>query len=73
MKRYENVLDLKRQSGNRWNAAGITGREAIRLYEMARGIEKILDKKSLWVRHRRSLQLARDTIMQTLSDAGRLK
>lgn len=73
MKRYEKVLNLDRQAGNRWNAAGITAREAIQLYEMWKKLDKIASKKNLWVRHERMLRETQDNIREILDNAGRLK
>ena len=73
MKRYEKVLNLSRQTGNRWQAAGITAREAIQLYEMWKKMEKIRTKPKLWVSHEKDLEQARRRILRVLGMAGRLK
>jgi ABC-type branched-subunit amino acid transport system ATPase component len=70
--RYEGILNLKRQTGNRWNAAGITAREAVQLYEMFKKLDKLKKKKHLWVRHRMDLDDAITKIIKVLDDAGRL-
>ena len=71
MKRSD--LDLRRQSGNRWIASGITAREAIQLYEIWNKLDKLANKKSLWVRLANQLAVARDEIRDVIELSGRLK
>lgn len=72
MRGYEGKLNLKRQTNNRWNAAGITAREAIQLYEMFKKLDKLKRKNNLWVRHKTDLDDAITKIIKVLDDAGRL-
>lgn len=73
MKRYENILNLERRNKNRWDAAGITGREAIQLYEMWKKMDKIMNKKNLYDRYANKLAEAQENIRDLLEMSGRLK
>ena len=73
MKRYEKILNLERRNKNRWDAAGITGREAIQLYEMWKKMDKIMNKKNLYDRYANKLAEAQDNIRDLLEMSGRLK
>ena len=71
--RFSDVLDLRPQRGNRWQSAGITAREAQRLYKMLLYLDELSQKDGLWVRHKTDLVSSAGTILKVLNDAGRLK
>lgn len=74
MNRYDKILNLDKISGNQYTgAAGITGREAIQLYEIWKKLNKLAYKNNLYIRHRADLEMSMDAIRKVLKESGRLK
>ena len=62
----------KKQSRNRYSSAGITQREADRLYKAMVMIEKLSQKNNLFVGYKRTLQRISGDIYTLLDDTDRL-